>query len=216
MILGDEICHGTETYSAISIVVSSIIHLAKMNSSFIFATHLHQIADMSEITELENVKQKHLTVTYDDVNDELIYDRKLKDGPGDTLYGIEVAKFLKMPEDIITMAMEIRKKYFSETKHYSQSIYNKEIYVDLCRVFNSEAIEVHHIKFQSEAENNYIDHIHKNHKSNLVPLCEKHHDMVHHPDGKELIIFGYKSTGDLDYTFRKPLRSFKVKKISIL
>ena len=42
LILWDEISHGTETISALSIVASAIITLAKIKSNFIFATHLHQ------------------------------------------------------------------------------------------------------------------------------------------------------------------------------
>src|SRR3990170_6803133 len=37
LVLGDEICHGTETVSAVSIVASAILHLSDRNSSFIFA-----------------------------------------------------------------------------------------------------------------------------------------------------------------------------------
>ena len=51
-----------------------------------------------------------------------------------------------------------------------------------------------HIKFQSEADdNNMINHIHKNNKSNLVSLCEKCHNDVHNND---LVINGYKQTSD--------------------
>ena len=50
LILGDELCSGTEIESAISIFVTGIQLFHKKQSSFIFATHLHQIVDYDEIT----------------------------------------------------------------------------------------------------------------------------------------------------------------------
>jgi dsDNA-specific endonuclease/ATPase MutS2 len=45
LILGDELCSGTENTSAISIFVAGIQRLHSIQSSFIFATHLHEIVD---------------------------------------------------------------------------------------------------------------------------------------------------------------------------
>jgi len=43
-----------------------------------------------------------------------------------------------------------------------------------------EVQEIHHIKGQKDAnQEGYIDHFHKNHKYNLIPLCKKHHKLVH-------------------------------------
>jgi DNA mismatch repair protein MutS len=55
LILGDELCSGTEISSAISIFVAGIQKLNKLKSSFIFATHLHEIVKYDEIIELTNV-----------------------------------------------------------------------------------------------------------------------------------------------------------------
>ena len=72
LVLGDELCSGTETMSAISIFVAGIQHLDKCNSSFIFATHLHEIVDFEEITCLNKVIIKHMEVIYDKEKDMLI------------------------------------------------------------------------------------------------------------------------------------------------
>ena len=80
LILGDELCSGTETLSAISIFVAGIQKLHKCRSSFIFATHLHEIVGYDEISSLESVKLKHMSVVYDKERDMLVYDRKLRDG----------------------------------------------------------------------------------------------------------------------------------------
>ena len=45
LVLGDELCSGTEISSAISIFVAGIQRLNELKSSFIFATHLHEIVD---------------------------------------------------------------------------------------------------------------------------------------------------------------------------
>lgn len=222
LVLGDEICHGTETYSAISLVAASVIHLSNVGASFIFATHLHQLSEIAETKNLKNVRQLHLTVHYDTERDQLIYDRKLKEGPGDSLYGIEVARALKVPVSIVTTALDIRRKYFSAVSIGlgSVSVYNKNVHLLKCGIpeCGLDAVETHHIMFQSESdERGFIDHVPKNHRSNLVPLCEAHHKMVHCSVAgeKELIIRpGRNAIGELDFVYRPHLTSFKVKDIN--
>ena len=65
LVIGDEVCRGTENISGNSIVASTILLLAKSRCSFIFATHLHDLAKMERIKNLKNVGIFHLTVTYD-------------------------------------------------------------------------------------------------------------------------------------------------------
>ena len=72
LVLGDEISHGTETLSGVAIVASAIIKLAKHRSIFLFATHLHQLSTMKEITTLDNVVNLHLSVEYDEKKDKQI------------------------------------------------------------------------------------------------------------------------------------------------
>jgi DNA mismatch repair protein MutS len=86
LVLGDELCSGTESISAVSIFVAGIQSLHKVECSFIFATHIHEIIKYDEITSLHNVGIKHMSVIYDKEKDMLVYDRKLKDGPGNNMY----------------------------------------------------------------------------------------------------------------------------------
>ena len=60
IILGDELCSGTETQDATALVASGVRTLSKRKCSFIFATHLHFLADMSYIKELENLEYNKL------------------------------------------------------------------------------------------------------------------------------------------------------------
>ena len=94
LVIGDEICRGTEEKSANIIVAYMLETLSKSNSSFITATHLHKVASLETVKKLENVKAKHLKITYDPENEQLIYDRHLSDGQGESFYGLMVAKFL--------------------------------------------------------------------------------------------------------------------------
>lgn len=208
LILGDEICHGTETISGISIVAAAIRYLSKKNSSFIFATHLHQLAEMNEITSLENVNNFHLRVKYEQESGKLIYDRNLMPGPGDPIYGLEVARAMQLDEEFLKDADKIRRKILDvDTEIYStkKSHFNREVYVDKCQICSKQAEEVHHINFQCKADENHkIDHYHKNVKANLVAMCHNCHFKVHNPQKytEKLDIRGYiQSTNgvELDY-----------------
>ncbi len=195
LVLGDEIAHGTETLSALSIVASAVIKLAKKKIKFVFATHLHQLMDLEEIKSLPNVVAKHLEVYFD--GEKLIYDRKLKDGSGSSVYGLEFAKSIYMDEEFLKTAEEIRKKL---SKEYSEiellikkkrSRYNKNLYIATCAICGAVVEDVHHIKEKEKAKDGFIGHMPVNHKYNLIPLCKKHHKMVH--EGK-IIIKGFVTT----------------------
>ena len=188
LILGDELCSGTETQSAISIFVAGIQKLHKCRSSFIFATHLHEIIDYDEIKSLETVKLKHMSVIYDKEQDKLVYDRKLKDGPGNSMYGLEVCKSLNLPQDFLDAAYEIRMKYHPEGASLlslKTSRYNSKKVVGMCeKCHKNIGKEIHHLQYQKDADSNgnIINSdgvIHKNTLANLLTLCEACHDEIH-------------------------------------
>lgn len=188
LVLGDELCSGTESTSATSIFVSGIQHLNRTNCSFIFATHLHEILDYDEIISLENVHVKHMSVIYNKETGCLEYDRKLKDGPGNNMYGLEVCKSLNLPEDFLENAHNIRMKYHPESASILErrkSRYNSEKIVGMCEMCtNNLASEVHHLQYQKEANEDGIiskngSTFHKNHKANLLNICEQCHQKIH-------------------------------------
>ena len=194
LILGDELCSGTETESAVSIFVAGIQKLHSSKSSFIFATHLHEIVNYDEITSLHNVHLKHMEVKYDRENDVLVYDRKLKDGSGDKMYGLEVCKSLNLPLDFLEAANEIRLKYNPDSKSIlslKQSRYNSNKIVSICeKCGKNMGTEVHHLQHQSDADKNGIiktnDTIfHKNNLANLMTLCETCHNEIHKTNTKQ-------------------------------
>jgi DNA mismatch repair protein MutS len=196
LVLGDELCSGTESISAASIFVAGIQMLQQKTCSFIFATHLHEITNYDEITSLHNVGCKHMSVIYDKEKDLLIYDRKLKDGPGTNMYGLEVCKSLNLPQDFLDLAHNIRMKYNPESNSLldqKSSHFNAKHIKGMCEKCNKKmATEVHHLQYQQDADDKGIIKnaedgltFHKNHPANLLSICEQCHDEIH-KTGKKL------------------------------
>ena len=193
LVLGDELCSGTESISAKSIFVAGIQKLYQLNASFIFATHLHEITIYPEITELNKLAIKHMSVTYDKEKDMLIYDRKLKEGPGNNMYGLEVCKSLDLPQDFLETANELRMKYHPESASIlgsTKSAYNSLLIKGMCEKCNKEfSSEVHHLQYQKDAnDNGFIQSddsfFHKNHRANLLNICKNCHDEIHKTNTK--------------------------------
>jgi DNA mismatch repair protein MutS len=183
LILGDELCSGTELGSAISIFAAGLIHLERQNSKFIFATHFHEITKMPEITNLKTLQMKHMSVIFDKEEDTLIYDRILRDGPGNNMYGLEVCKSLHLPVDFLETANTIRLQKYPETKSIltqKTSKYNSNKVKTKCEICNRICVEVHHLEHQKNANSyGFIGHFHKNHTGNLVNVCESCHIKFH-------------------------------------
>lgn len=186
LILGDELCSGTESDSALSIFAAGIEHLHAARSSFIFATHFHEIADYEEVKRLERLKCNHMTVVYNRQLDTLVYDRKLKDGPGNSMYGLEVCKALDLPTDFLERAHQLRNKYNKQNVcdlDMKGSHFNKQKVMGRCEICGKTGTEVHHLQHQKNADSaNRIKHFHKNHLANLITLCESCHDGFHATD----------------------------------
>jgi DNA mismatch repair protein MutS len=178
LVLGDELCSGTEATSALSIVAAGIQYMINRQCSFVFATHLHELSEMDRIKNTKSVLLKHMHVEIDKSSGKILYDRKLKEGPGSSVYGLEVCKGLGLPSEFIKSAHEVRcelqgiSKDFVNTK---KSRYNSQVFMDSCGVCGSRSkqLETHHIVPQNIRKNNKV--------SNLMPLCESCHDKIHHP-----------------------------------
>lgn len=183
LVIGDELCSGTESASALSIVSAGIITLVKKRSSFLFATHLHDLNNVEEVTSLTEVKSYHLSVHHDETLNTLVYDRKLKPGSGSSLYGIEVCKALDMDKEFIELANKIRQKnigVYNQLDVGKASRYNAHVFLTYCKVCGNKADHIHHIDEQHKADDEgYIGAYHKNNKFNLVSLCESCHHEVH-------------------------------------
>ena len=218
LVLGDEISHGTETLSGVAIVASAIKKLAQTRCLFLFATHLHQLSTMKEITTLNNVVDLHLSVEYDEESDKLLFNRVLQAGSGSSIYGLEFAKSLHMDSEFLETANTIRKRLANDFDELEllvkkkKSKYNKELYVTKCVICGAMAEDVHHISQRSLAdEAGFIGHFHKDNKHNLIPLCKEHHNQIH--DGK-LHVNGFIMTSKgLELQFEEQMSKPEVKKV---
>ena len=139
---------------------------------------------MDEITSLNNLKLKHMSVVYNKETGSLEYNRKLQPGPGDSMYGLEVCKSLHLPDDFLQMAYEIREKrkpFYKPVSGYDCSHFNQKKVVGKCEKCGKvPATEVHHLQHQKYAdENGFIGTFHKNHEANLTSLCHECHMKYH-------------------------------------
>ena len=188
LVIADEVCKGTEYNSALVIVMTLLETLNKSESSFITATHLHELLKFERINNLNKIKAYHLHVEYDEINKKLIYDRILREGNGKTEYGLDVAKCIMDDDNFINLAEIIKNENNNNNQilNNKKSNYNSNLYMTNCYFCSSKNnLESHHINFQKDTDNNgFINknkkkHIHKNHLSNLIILCELCHDKIH-------------------------------------
>lgn len=181
LVLGDEICRGTTTIDALSLVASSIVELSNRKTNFMYTTHLHKLKDLECVKKLDNVGIYHIKVRIE--NDKVIYDRTLQPGNGSTMYGIEIARAMNMDSEFIKNAYAVRDILLNQESFIlsqKASKYNKDLYMGRCEICKDKAEDTHHIGFQCMAnEEGLIDYYHKNDKHNLVNLCKKCHTMIH-------------------------------------
>lgn len=174
LVIGDELCAGTETDSAVSIVGAGIQVLAKRGVHFFFATHLHELSD---VITFSVVKPYHLSVRAQ--GSTLVYDRILKEGAGSAMYGLEVCRGLDMDPEFLLLAFQLRERRTGSVMKTSR--YNAAVTVSTCSLCGAkENLETHHIVPQQEFRESKTDvGTTKNRVSNLAVLCAACHDKHH-------------------------------------
>jgi DNA mismatch repair protein MutS len=184
LILGDEICRGTEIYSALSIVSSAVSILCKRRTNFLFATHLHKLHEIDIIREAKNLRHFYIDLQFSE--GKIVFGRKIFEGIGEKLYGIEVAEYIIDNEEFQRLATKTRRQLLDEPRSDQgvpkSSTYNSATYVDECAICGAKGgqLDVHHIHSQKYADcNDTIEYFNKNHGGNLVVLCMDHHNQVH-------------------------------------
>jgi len=186
LVLGDELCSGTETTSATALVASGIKGLLNRGARFLFATHLHGLTRLQEVMEHSSLKVWHLHVEYDMAKDKLVYHRVLKPGPGSSLYGLEVAKAMRIPADILEDAIRFRKRLAGEAE-LSESVgsaWNGSVIRRTCQKCGKSEVgnlETHHIRERHTANSagRLGDGSSVHALANLAVLCDGCHDAVH-------------------------------------
>jgi DNA mismatch repair protein MutS len=115
LVLFDELGRGTSTYDGISIAwaIVEYIHENKGHAKTLFATHYH------ELNEMESTFQRirNYNVSVKEVNNKIIFLRKLVRGGSEHSFGIHVAKLAGMPISIVERANKILANLESESKN---------------------------------------------------------------------------------------------------
>ena len=144
---------------------------------------------------MTHLKLCHMSVVFDRESKRLIYDRKLRDGPGENMYGLEVCKSLDPPYDFLGRARELRMKYSSQpTTQVLKSQptrYNRQKLRGQCEIcLQAPSTEIHHLQHQKNANKSGIikGEFNKNHKANLVNICEECHNKIHEKDVEHRIV----------------------------
>lgn len=104
LIILDEVGRGTSTFDGISIAWAVVEYIAnRLHSRTLFATHYNELTELSIV--LDGIK--NLNVAVKEWGEEIIFLRKIEEGPADKSYGIQVARLAGLPQDAITRAKEI-------------------------------------------------------------------------------------------------------------
>jgi len=121
LILLDEIGRGTSTYDGISIAwaIAEYLHEHPTRAKTLFATHYHELNDMSESFE----RIKNFNVSVKELKDKVIFLRKLVPGGSKHSFGIHVAKLAGMPGPVLHRANKMLKHL--EKSHASEEIQEK-------------------------------------------------------------------------------------------
>ena len=123
LVLFDELGRGTSTYDGISIAWAIVEHIhehKKARARTLFATHYHELNDMEEIYP----RIKNYNVSVKEIDNKVIFLRKLERGGSEHSFGIHVAKMAGMPKSIVKRASEILRQLEKENRQEDISVGN--------------------------------------------------------------------------------------------
>jgi len=124
LVLFDELGRGTSTYDGISIawaIVEYIHEHPKARARTLFATHYHELNEMEKSFK----RIKNYNVSVKEVDNKVIFLRKLERGGSEHSFGIHVAKMAGMPKSIVNRSNDILHKL--ESDHRKKGISNKHL-----------------------------------------------------------------------------------------
>lgn len=124
LVLFDELGRGTSTYDGISIAWAIVEHIhehKRARARTLFATHYHELNDMEE----SFLRIKNYNVSVKEVDNKVIFLRKLERGGSEHSFGIHVAKMAGMPKTIVKRADEILHQLEKENRQEGMSSHHK-------------------------------------------------------------------------------------------
>ncbi|MCX0351228.1 DNA mismatch repair protein MutS, partial [Clostridium perfringens] len=126
LVLLDEVGRGTSTYDGLSIAWSVIEYICKnknLRCKTLFATHYHELTKLEG--EIHGVR--NYSVAVKEVDNNIIFLRKIIEGGADQSYGIEVAKLAGIPDEVINRAKEILETLEMESPKDNLDLALKEV-----------------------------------------------------------------------------------------
>jgi len=125
LILLDEIGRGTSTYDGVSIAwsIAEYIHNHPTQAKTLFATHYHELNDMS--AQFERIKNFNVSIKRKD--NKILFMRKLKSGGSHHSFGIHVARMAGMPIDVVNNAEDLLKQLESSRKKSGKTVIDNKM-----------------------------------------------------------------------------------------
>jgi DNA mismatch repair protein MutS len=160
LILLDEVGRGTSTFDGISIAWSLTEYLhenPRVAAKTLFATHYHELNELAGIFP----RIKNYKVEVKEIDDKVIFIRKVTPGFADHSYGIQVAKMAGLPEEVTERAKEILKNleeselriYENEDENPIQAVKDVSIKKIIPNLFQISMFEMNDSKLREELKN---------------------------------------------------------------
>lgn len=116
LILLDEVGRGTSTFDGISIAWATAEYIsARIKARTLFATHYNELTDLAHV--LDGARNYNIAVK--EWGDEIIFLRKVEEGPADKSYGIQVARLAGLPDSVLASARKVLNRL--EKQHISDA-----------------------------------------------------------------------------------------------
>lgn len=142
LILFDEIGRGTATFDGLALAQAIVEYVhEKIGCTTLFSTHYHELVRLEE--SLNRLKNIHVSAK--DESGKIIFLHKVKDGPVDKSYGINVAALAKLPKSLIARSKDILEKLESENHAHNVDLtlfnFDDVLEEEIVEVPNNEIIE---------------------------------------------------------------------------
>ncbi|MGL5262037.1 MAG: MutS-related protein, partial [Bacteroides sp.] len=166
LVLFDELGRGTSTYDGISIawaIVEYIHNHPRFRAKTLFATHYHELNEM----ESSFKRIKNYNVAVKELNNKIIFLRKLKRGGSEHSFGIHVAKMAGMPPQIVNRSNEILAQLEAINRSGDQAKEEKTPYISSTQ---EEGVQLSFFQLDDPVLSQVRDEIINLDVNNLTPL----------------------------------------------
>lgn len=156
LLIFDEIGRGTATYDGMALAQAIIEYVhEKIKAITLFSTHYHELTALEQT--LKRLKNIHVSAVEEKHN--IVFLHKIKEGPTDKSYGINVAELAKLPKTLIYRADEILKHLEADKKQTA-----------LLNLFNFDQIQDMTMNYVSKVEEHVVETIKSTDINTLSPL----------------------------------------------